>query len=98
MLGHFTTLWMKGLRWVVSKYVRMIQTWLIRNKFFDEILDSLIKSGSVKCSLISNRTSISLRKHNAIENSNLQGNFNIFNRVLIEDFDKLEKTFFAEGN
>ena len=45
---------------------------------FSRNFDSLIKSGSVKCSLISNRTCTCLRKHNAIENSNLQGNFNNF--------------------
>ena len=44
----------------------------------------------------SNRTCLSLRKHNAIENSNLQGNIKNFKEDLIEDFDKLEKAFFAE--
>ena len=59
--------------------------------------DSLIGSGSVKCSLISNRTWLSLRKHNATENLNLEGNFNNFKEDLIEDFDKLKKNpFFAE--
>ena len=43
--------------------------------------DSLIESGSVKCSLISNRTWLSLRKHNATENINLQGNFNILKKI-----------------
>ena len=68
----------------------------ITRKIFGETIDSLIESGSVKCSLISNRTCLSLRKHNTIENSNLQGNFNNFNEDVIEDFDKLKKTFFAE--
>ena len=68
----------------------------ITGKIFGETIDSLIESGSVKCSLISNRTCLSLRKHNTIENSNLQGNFNNFNEDVIEDFDKLKKTFFAE--
>ena len=62
---------------------------------FDETLDFLIKSGSVKCSLISNKKILSLRKHNEIESSNLQGNFNNFKEDLIEDFDQLKKTFFA---
>ena len=31
-------------------------------EIFDKTLDSLIESGSVKCSLISNRTFLSLRK------------------------------------
>ena len=60
-------------------------------EIFDKTLDSLIESGSVKCSLISNRTFLSLRKHNAIENSNLQGNFNNFIGDLIEDSHKLKK-------
>ena len=54
------------------------------------------KSVSVKYSFILNRTCLSLRKHNAIENSNLQGNFNNFKEDLIEDFDKLKNAFFAE--
>ena len=58
---------------------------------FDKTLDSLIESGSVKCSLISNRRCLSLRKHNAIENSNLPGNFNNFKEDLIDYFDKLKK-------
>ena len=57
----------------------------IIREIFDKTLDSLIESSSVKCSLISNRTCLSLRKHNAIENSNLQGNFNNFKEDLIED-------------
>ena len=56
--------------------------------------DSLIGSGFVKCSLISNRTWLSCRKHNATENLNLQGNFNNFKEDLIEDFDKLKKKLF----
>ena len=63
---------------------------------FDKALESLIENGSVKCSFISNRTCLYLRKHNAIENSNLQGNFNNFKEDLIEDFDKLKNAFFAE--
>ena len=66
--------------------------------WFNKTLGSLIKSGSVKCSLISNRTCLSLTKHYAIENSNLQGNFNNFEEDLIEDFDKLKKAFFAKVN
>ena len=65
----------------------------ITREIFNKTLDCLIQSGSVKCSLIS---SLSLRKYNAIENSNLQGNFNNFKEDLIEDFDKLKKSFFAE--
>ena len=68
----------------------------ITREIFDKILDSLIKSGSVKCSLIPNKTCLSQRKHNEIENSNQQGNFNNFKEDLIEDVDKLWKTFFAE--
>ena len=68
----------------------------ITRDIFDKALESLIESGSVKCSFISNKTFLSLRKHNAIENSNLQGNFNNFKEDLIEDFDKLKNTFFAE--
>ena len=64
----------------------------ITREIFDKTLDSLI--GSVKCSLNSNRTCLSLKKHNAIENSNLQGNFNNFKEDLIEDFDKLKKKHF----
>ena len=67
----------------------------ITREILDKTLDSLIESGSVKCSLISNRTCLSLRKHNAIENSNLQGSFNNFKEDLIEDFDKLKKIFSA---
>ena len=67
----------------------------ITTDIFDKALESLIESGSVKCSFISNRTCLSLRKHNAIENSNLQGNFNNFKEDLIEDFDKLKNVFFA---
>ena len=40
----------------------------ITRGIFDKALESLIESGSVKCSFISNRTCLSLRKHNAIEN------------------------------
>ena len=69
----------------------------ITRDIFDKTLDSLIESGSVRCSLISNRTCISLKKHNATENSNLQGNFNKFKEDLIEFFDKLKKSIFAEG-
>ena len=68
----------------------------ITRDIFDKTLDSLIESGSVKCSLIPNRTCLSIIKHNAIENSNLQGNFNNFKEDLIEDFDNLKKVFFAE--
>ena len=68
----------------------------ITRDIFDKTLDSLIGSGSEKCSLISNRTWLFLRKHNAIENSNLQGHFNNFKEDLIEDFDKLKKAFFAD--
>ena len=68
----------------------------ITRDIFDKALKSLIECGSVKCSFISNRTCLSLRKHNAIENSNLQGNFNNFKEDLIEDFDKLKNAFFAE--
>ena len=68
----------------------------ITRDIFDKTLDSLIESGSVKCSLIPNRTCLSIIKHNAIENSNLQGNFNNFKEDLIEDFDDLKKVFFAE--
>ena len=62
----------------------------ITREIFDNTLYSLI-------SLISNGTCLSLRKHNAFENSHLQGNFNNSTEVLIEDFDKLKKTFFAEA-
>ena len=68
----------------------------INRDIFDKVLESLIESGSKNCSFISNRTCLSLRKHNAIENSNLQGNFNNFKEDLIEDFDKLKNAFFAE--
>lgn len=51
-------------------------------KIFVERLDFLIESGSAKGCLISNRIWYPLRKHNAIENSNPQGNFNSFK----EDF------------
>ena len=68
----------------------------ITRDIFNKALESLIESGSVKCSFISNRTCLSLRKHNVIENSNLQGNFNNFKEDLIEDFDKLKNTFFTE--
>ena len=61
----------------------------ITRDIFNKALKSLIECGSVKCSLISNRTCLSLRKHNAIENSNLQWNFNNYKKDLIEDFDKL---------
>ena len=64
---------------------------------FDKTLDSLIECGSVKCSLISNRTCLSLRKHNTIENSNPQGNFSSFKEDSIEDLNKLKKAFFAEA-
>ena len=81
-------------RWSVQISERY--DWRELREIFDETLDSSIKSGSVKYSLISNRTCISLRKHNANENSNLQGNFNNFKEDLVEYFDKLKKTFFAE--
>ena len=68
----------------------------ITREIFGETLDSLIEIGSIKCSLILNRTRLSRRKHNVIESSNLQGNFNNFKEDLIENFDKLKKTFFAE--
>ena len=45
----------------------------ITRDIFGKTLDSLIESGSVKCSLISNRTCLPIIKHNAIKNSNLQG-------------------------
>ena len=78
------------------KFVKdMIEENITRN-IFDKALESLIESGSVKCSLISNRTCLSLRKHNAIENSDLQGNFSNFKKDLIEDCDKLKTAFFAE--
>ena len=67
----------------------------ITREIFDKTLDSLIESGSVKCSLISNRTCLSLRKRNASENSNLQGNFNNFKEDLIEDSGKLKKYIFS---
>ena len=66
----------------------------INREIFGETLDSLIESDSVKCSLISNRTSLSLRKHNTIENSNLQGNFNNLTEDLIEYFGKFKKKIF----
>ena len=44
----------------------------------------------------SNRTCLSLRKDNAIEKSNLQGNIKNFKEDLIEGFDKLKRPFFAE--
>ena len=66
----------------------------INREIFGETLDSLIESDSVKCSLISNRTSLSLRKHNTIENSNLQGNFNNLKEDLIEYFGKFKKKMF----
>ena len=69
----------------------------INREIFGETLDSLIESDSVKCSLISNRTSLSLRKHNTIENSNLQGNFNNLKEDLIEYFGKLKKNIFWRG-
>ena len=50
----------------------------ITRNIFDKTLDSLIECGSVKCNLISSITCLSLRKHNVIENSNLEGNFNNF--------------------
>ena len=65
----------------IFKLVRNAIEENITREIFDETLDSLIESGSVKCSLISNRTCLSLRKHNVIENSNLQGNFNNFKEV-----------------
>ena len=67
----------------------------ITREIFNKTLDCLIQSGSVKCSLIS---SLSLRKYNAIENSNLQGNFNNFKEDLIKDFDKLKKHFLLRLN
>ena len=60
---------------------------------FDENLDSLMERDSVKCRLISNRTCLSLRKPNAIENSNLQRRFSSFKKDLIEGLDKLKKKF-----
>ena len=66
----------------------------INREIFGETLDSLIESDSVKCSLISNRTSLSLRKHNTIENSNLQGHFNNLKEDLIEYFGKFKKKIF----
>ena len=48
----------------------------ITREMFDKTLDSLIERDSVKCRLISNRKCLSVRKPNAIENLNLQGNFN----------------------
>ena len=80
----------------VSKLVKDAIEEDITRDIFDKTLDSLIESGSVKCSFISNRTCLSLREHNAIENSNLQGNFNNFKEDLIEDFDKLKNAFFAD--
>ena len=68
----------------------------ITREIFDKTVESLIGSTSVKCSLISNRACLSLWKHNAIEDSNLQRSFNNFKEDLIEDFHKLKKTFFAE--
>ena len=70
----------------------------ITRDIFDKALESLIESGSVKCSFTSNRTCLSLRKHNAIENSNLQGNFNNFKEDLIEDFDNLKSAFLQRLN
>ena len=67
----------------------------ITKLIFDEFLDSLIESGSAKCSLVSNRACLSLGKHNAIKNSNLQRNFNNFKEDLIKDFDKLKKNIFC---
>ena len=80
----------------VSKLLKDTIEENITRKIFGETLDSLIESGSVKCNLILNRTRLSQRKHNAIESSNLQGNFNNFKEDLIGNFDKLKKTFFAE--
>ena len=57
-------------------------------KIFYKSLDLLIEGGSVKSSLISNRTCLSLRKHNAIENSNLEWYFNNFKEDLIEEILK----------
>ena len=68
----------------VFKLVKDMTEENITREILDKTLDSLIKHGSVKCSLISNRTCLSLRKHNAIENSNLQGNLNSFKEDLIE--------------
>ena len=59
----------------VFKLVRDTIEENITRDIFDKTLDSLIESGSVKCSLISNRTCLSLRKHNTIENANLRGRF-----------------------
>ena len=70
----------------------------ITREIFNKTLDCLIQSGSVKCSLISNKTCLSIRKFNAIENSNLQGNFNNFKEDLIKDFDKLKKHFLLRLN
>ena len=65
----------------------------INRDIFDKVLESLIESGSKNCSFISNRTCLSLRKHNAIENSNLQRRFSSFKKDLIEGLDKLKKKF-----
>ena len=75
----------------VFKLVKDTTEESITRDILDKTLDSLIESGSVKCSLIPNRTCLSIIKHNAIENSNLQGNFNNFKEDLIEDFDNLKK-------
>ena len=79
----------------VFRLVKTIIEENITREFLGKTLDSLIKSGSVECSLISNRTCLSLRKHKAIENLNLQRNFNNF-KDLIKAYDKLKKAFFAE--
>ena len=70
----------------------------ITREIFDRTLVSLIESSSVKCSFISNRTCLSHRKHNAIENSNLQGNFNSFKKDLIEDLINWKKSFLLRLN
>ena len=68
----------------VKRYYWENITW----KIFYKTLDLLIEGGSVKSSLISNRTCLSLRKHNAIENSNLEWYFNNFKEDLIEEILK----------
>ena len=68
----------------------------ITREIFDKTLNSLIDSGSVKCSLIWNRTCLSLRKHNVIKNSSLQRNVNNFKEDLMKDFDKFENKLFIE--
>ena len=61
----------------------------ITRHIFDKTLDSLIESGSVKCSLISNRTCLSLRKHNAIENSKKFVEIKSFKDKLLNSFENV---------